>query len=63
MPKGLRGFPYDIDSDFLFGVRGLRLHLGVHKGMKYNDHKGMKMNRMYLSKRNEWKKLEWNGMK
>ena len=27
----------------------LRLHLGVHKGMKWNDHKGMEMN-----------KMEWN---
>ena len=23
---------------------GLRLHLGVHKGMKWNDHKGMERN-------------------
>ena len=60
MLEGLRGFPYDIDSDFQFGVRGLRLRLRVHKGMKCNDHKGMERNGMYLSKRNEWKRLEWN---
>ena len=24
----------------------LRLHLGVHKGMKWNDHKGMERNGM-----------------
>ena len=47
MLEGLRGFPYDIDSDFQFGVRGLRLRLRVHKGMKCNDHKGM-----------EWKGME-----
>ena len=63
MIEGLRGFPYDINSDFLFGVRGLRLRLRVHKGMKWNDHKGMERNGMYLSKRNEWKRrngMEWN---
>ena len=36
----------------------IRFRLGVHKGrelneMKWNDHKGMEMNGMFLSKGNE----------
>ena len=36
--------------------------------MEWNDHKGIKMNgmegnEMYLSKGNEWKIMEWNGIK
>ena len=38
----------------------LRLRLGVYKGMKWNDHKGMESNGMYVSKGNEWKRMEWN---
>ena len=30
--------------------------------MQWNNHKGMKKNRMYLSKGNEWKRINWNGM-
>ena len=40
---------------------GLRLRLGVHKGMEWNDHKGMEMNGMewnVLSKGSEWKIME-----
>ena len=36
--------------------------LGVHKGMKWNDHKGIEWNRMYLSKGNEWKKIELSNL-
>ena len=36
----------------------VRLRLGIHKGMKWNDHKGIERNGMYLSK-----EKEWNGMK
>ena len=36
----------------------LRLRLGVHKGMKWNDHKGMERNGMYLNKGKEWKRME-----
>ena len=36
----------------------LRLRLGVHKGMEWNDHKGIELNEMYLSKGKEW-----NGIK
>ena len=35
------------------GIYSLRLRLGVHKGMEWNDHKGMERNEMYLSKGNE----------
>ena len=31
--------------------------------MEWNYHKGMEWNGMYLSKRNEWKRIEWNGIK
>ena len=31
--------------------------------MKWNDHKGMERNEMYLSKGKEWKRMEWNGIK
>ena len=31
--------------------------------MEWNDHKRMERNGMYLSKGNEWKKMEWNGIK
>ena len=27
-------------------------------GMEWNDYKGMEWNRMYLSKGNEWKRME-----
>ena len=42
-----------------------RLRLGVYKRMEWNgiiirEWKGMKWNGMYLSKGNEWKKMEWN---
>ena len=43
--------------------------LGHHLGFvlefirEWNDHKGMKMNGMYLSKGKEWKRMEWNGIK
>ena len=37
--------------------------MGVHKGIEWNDHKGMKMNGMYLSKGNGWKRIECNGIK
>ena len=30
-----------------------RLRLGAHKGIEWNDHKGMEKNRMYLNKGNE----------
>ena len=44
----------------------LRPRLGVYngrKGIEWNDHKGMERNGMYLSKRQEWKIMEWNGIK
>ena len=31
--------------------------------MEWNDHKGMEMNGMYLSKGKEWKRMEWNEIK
>ena len=34
------------------------LRLGVYKGIKLNDPKGIKRNGMYLSKGNEWKRKE-----
>ena len=37
--------------------------MGVHKGIEWNDHKGMKMNGMYLSKGNGWKRIECDGIK
>jgi len=54
--------------NLVIGLVSFRLHLGVHKGregngIEYNDHKGMEMNEMYLSKRNEWKRMESNGIK
>ena len=41
----------------------LRLRLRVHKRVEQNDYKGMEMNVTYLSKRNEWKRMEWNEIK
>lgn len=38
-------------------IHSLRLRLGVHKGMKLNDHKGMEWNGMYLREMTE---KEWN---
>ena len=31
--------------------------------MKWNDHKGIEKNGMYLSKGKEWKRMKWNGIK
>ena len=31
--------------------------------MKWNDHKGMEWNGMYLTKGKEWNGMEWNGIK
>ena len=31
--------------------------------MELNNHKEMEMNKIYLSKGSEWKKMEWNGIK
>ena len=31
--------------------------------MEWNNYKGMERNGMYLSKRNEWKIIEWNEIK
>ena len=36
----------------------LRLRLGVHKGMKWNDHKGIEGNGMYLSEGKEWNRIK-----
>ena len=44
-------------------LESFRLHLGVYKGMKWNDHKGTEMNGMYLNKGKEWKRMEWNEIK
>ena len=35
----------------------LRIRLGVHKRMEWNDHKGIEINGMYLSKGKEWKRM------
>ena len=35
------------------GIYSPRLRLGIHKGMEWNDHKGIERNEMYLSKGNE----------
>ena len=46
--------PTDVDA-----LRSsIRLRLGVHKGMKMNNHEEMEMNGMYLSKGKEWKRNE-----
>ena len=37
--------------------------IGEWNRMERNDHKEMKMNEMYLSKGNKWKRMEWNGIK
>ena len=44
-------------------IQRLKLRLGVHKRMEWNDYKGMKQNGMYLSKGEEWKRMKWNGIK
>ena len=44
----------------------LRICLRVHKRMdkmERNNHKGMELNGMYLSKGNEWKRKECNEIK
>ena len=48
---------------YSFGLSGLRLRLGVHKEIEWNgmiirEWKGMKWNRIYLSKGKEWKRME-----
>ena len=40
----------------------IRLHLGVHKGIEWNDHKRMERNGMYLSKGNEWKRMKLSNL-
>ena len=62
-------WPYFLDN-VLMGVRViffpnyllvlslLMLHLRVNKEMKWNNYKGIEWNWMYLSKGNEWKKME-----
>ena len=40
-----------------------RMIIREGNGIKWNDHKGMEWNVMYLSKENEWKRMEWNEIK
>ena len=40
----------------------LKLRLGVHKGMEWNNHKRMEMNGMYLSKGKEWNGMELSNL-
>ena len=39
------------------------MYLREENRMEWNNHKGMKMNGIYLSKGNEWKRMEWNEIK
>ena len=43
-------------------AKTFRLRLRVHKGIEWNDHKEMEKNGMYLSKGNEWKRMELSNL-